>query len=334
MPEMDTQEFKFPDENTQESQGKPEELSVKVGTDQSQGKVEVEIEDDTPPEDRGREPMPKPLVEELEKDELDQYDETVKEKLKQMRKVWHDERRAKEEAYREQQEAVRLTQKLMEENKRIKTVLDTGGKEYAAILQNAANLEMEIAKRAYKEAYDSGDSDKLVEAQQALQLANYKMLQAQNFRVPSLQEDNFVVQSQQDQSQAVPLSTNPKLAAWQKRNKWYGADEEMTAAALGLHNKLERNGEVEIGSDEYYAILDKTIRKRFPEYFEDAEEPESKAKAEPARTKPSTVVAPAVRSTASNKIKLKSSQVALAKKLGLTPEQYALELRKLEAQNG
>lgn len=334
MPEMDTQEFKFPDENTQESQGKPEELSVKVGTDQSQGKVEVEIEDDTPPEDRGREPMPKPLVEELEKDELDQYDETVKEKLKQMRKVWHDERRAKEEAYREQQEAVRLTQKLMEENKRIKTVLDTGGKEYAAILQNAANLEMEIAKRAYKEAYDSGDSDKLVEAQQALQLANYKMLQAQNFRVPSLQEDNFVVQSQQDQSQAVPPSTNPKLAAWQKRNKWYGADEEMTAAALGLHNKLERNGEVEIGSDEYYAILDKTIRKRFPEYFEDAEEPESKAKAEPARTKPSTVVAPAVRSTASNKIKLKSSQVALAKKLGLTPEQYALELRKLEAQNG
>jgi hypothetical protein len=334
MPEMQTEEFKFPDEVSQESKGKPEELSVKVGTDQSQGKVEVEIEDDTPPEDRGREPMPKPLVEELEKDELDQYDETVKEKLKQMRKVWHDERRAKEEAYREQQEAVRLTQKLMEENKRIKTVLDTGGKEYAAILQNAANLEMEIAKRAYKEAYDSGDSDKLVEAQQALQLANYKMLQAQNFRVPSLQEDNFVVQSQQDQSQAVPLSTNPKLAAWQKRNKWYGADEEMTAAALGLHNKLERNGEVEIGSDEYYAILDKTIRKRFPEYFEDAEEPESKAKAEPARTKPSTVVAPAVRSTASNKIKLKSSQVALAKKLGLTPEQYALELRKLEAQNG
>jgi hypothetical protein len=334
MPEMDTQEFKFPDENTQESQGKPEELSVKVGTDQSQGKVEVEIEDDTPPEDRGREPMPKPIVEELEKDELDQYDESVKEKLKQMRKVWHDERRAKEEAYREQQEAVRLTQKLMEENKRIKTVLDTGGKEYAAILQNAANLEMEIAKRAYKEAYDSGDSDKLVEAQQALQLANYKMLQAQNFKMPPLQEGNFDVQPQQDQSQAVPSPTNPKLAAWQKRNKWYGADEEMTAAALGLHNKLERYGEVEIGSDEYYAILDKTIRKRFPEYFEDAEEPESKAKAEPARTKPSTVVAPAVRSTASNKIKLKSSQVALAKKLGLTPEQYALELRKLEAQNG
>ena len=337
MPAMDTQEFKFPDETTQESEGKPEELSVKVGTDETQGKVEVEIEDDTPAEDRGRQPMPKPIVEELEKDELDQYDESVKEKLKQMKKVWHDERRAKEEAYREHQEAVRLTQKLMEENKRMKTYLDSGTKEYAAVLQNAANLEMEMAKRAYKEAYDSGDSDKLVEAQQALQVANYRLLQAQNFRAPSLQEEDFDVQPQQDQVQQ-PASriSDPKLSAWQERNSWYGRDDEMTATALGVDAKLKREGRVQIGSDEYYAILDKTIRKRYPEYFEyeNAEEPETKAKAEPARTKPSTVVAPAVRSTASNKIKLKASQVALAKKLGLTPEQYALELRKLEAQNG
>ena len=251
-----------------------------------------------------------------------------------MRKVWHDERRAKEEAYREQQEAVRLAQKLMDENKRIKTVLDTGGKEYAAILNSAAQLEMEVAKRAYKEAYESGDTDKIVEAQQALQVANYKMLQAQNFRMPSLQEDDFVVQPQPEQiQQPVPRQVNQKLTAWQERNPWYGTDDEMTASALGLHEKLKKTGEVAIGSDEYYAILDKTIRKRFPEYF-GAEEPEDKAKAEPVRTKPSTVVAPAVRSTASNKIKLKTSQVALAKKLGLTPEQYALELRKLEAQNG
>jgi hypothetical protein len=195
---------------------------------------------------------------------------------------------------------------------------------------------MEIAKRSYKEAYDSGDADKIVEAQQALQIANYKMLQAQNFRMPSLQEENFNVQPQQEQvQQPVQTQVNPKLFAWQERNPWYGTDDEMTATALGLHEKLKKSGEVSIGSDEYYAILDKTIRKRFPEYFDATEEPEiQKAKAEPARTKPSTVVAPAVRSTASNKIKLKSSQVALAKKLGLTPEQYALELRKLEAQNG
>lgn len=339
MAEFEKEEFKFPDENDQESKGKPEELSVKMGTDESSDEVVIEIEDDTPPEDRGREPLPQNLKEELEKDELDKYDEEVKSKLKQMKKVWHDERRAKEEAYREQQEAVVLAKRLMEENKRIKTVLDTGGKEYAAILNNAAELEMEIAKRAYKEAYESGDSDRIVEAQNALQQANFKVLQAKNFKIPTLQEENFAVQNQQDQPQAAPEPANPKLAAWQKRNPWYGSPrhKSMTAYALGVHDEIAEDG-VTLGSDEYYAILDKTIRKRFPEYFsqiEDSEEVEvSKAKTEPARTKPSTVVAPAVRSTASNKIKLRQSQVNLSKKLGITPEQYALEVKRLESQNG
>ena len=337
MAEFEKEDFKFPDEKSQESKGKPEELNA---AEQQEDTFEVEIEDDTPPEDRGREPMPAEVVKklEVEVDELDKYSEEAKQQMLKMKKVWHDERRAKETAYREQQEAIALAQRLLEENKRIKTVLDTGGKEYAAILQNAANLEMEVAKRNYREAYESGDTDKIVEAQNAMQQANLKLMQAQSFKVPSLQEENFAVQTQQEPvQQPVPRSANPKLVAWQERNPWYGADEEMTAAALGLHEKLKRSGEVAIGSDEYYATLDKTIRKRFPEYFVQTEEQEvevSKAKAEPARTKPSTVVAPAVRSTASNKIKLKTSQVALAKKLGLTPEQYALELRKLEAQNG
>ena len=324
MPEIEKEEFKFPDEK--------QELSVTMEKQEGDDKFEVEIEDDTPPEDRGRQPLPPPLKEELEKDDLDQYDEEVKVRLKQMRKVWHDERREKEAAYREQQEAVRLAQRLMEENKRIKSMLETGGKEYASTLQNAANLELEMAKKAYREAYDSGDADKIVEAQQAMQSANLKVMQAQQFRMPTLQQEDFDVQNQQP-VQEPPRPANPKLAAWQERNPWYGSDDEMTAAALGLHEKLKKSGEVVIGSDDYYAILDKTIRRRFPEYF-DTEEPEvPKAKAEP-RTKPSTVVAPAVRSTAPNRIRLKASQVQLAKKLGLTPEQYALELRKLEAQNG
>ena len=337
MPEFEKEEFKFPDEDTQESKGKPDtELSVKMGTDESSVTFEIEVEDDTPSEDRGREPMPKPIVEELEKDELDQYDESVKVKMKQMRKVWHDERRAKEEAYREQQEAVALAQKLIQENKKYRSLIETGSKEYATTLQNAANLELEIAKRAYKEAYEAGDSDKVLDAQQAMQQANLRVLQAQSFK-PPLHEESFDVQNQQAQGQPpVAQPADPKLVAWQKRNPWYGSPRHkgMTAYALGVHEELAEDG-VEVGSDEYYANLDKTIRKRFPEYFESTEEIEvSKAKAEPARTKPSTVVAPAVRSTASNKIKLKTSQVALAKKLGLTPEQYALELRKLEAQNG
>jgi hypothetical protein len=316
MPEMMTEEFKFPDEK--EVEGKASE------------EFEIEIEDDTPPEDRGRDPLPKPLLEELEQDELDNYDEGVKQKLKQMRKVWHDERREKEQAAREQQEALALAQKLMNENKRFKNIIETGSKEYANTLQNAANLQLEMAKQKYREAYDSGDSERIMEANQILQAANLRLIQAQNFVPPSLQEENFVVQNQEETQVSRP--NNPLLSTWLQKNPWYGPDDEMTATALGIHKKIERSGDVAVGSEKYFAILDKTMRRRYPEYF-DTEETETKARPE-TRSKPSTVVAPAVRSTASNKIKLKASQVNLAKKLGLTAEQYALELRRLESQNG
>jgi hypothetical protein len=316
MPEMNVEDFKFPDEK-QESQEQEEQF-------------EVEIEDDTPPEDRGREPMPKPLIEELEQDELDQYDDNVKQKLKQMRKVWHDERREKEQASREQQEAVALAQKLFEENKKYKQYIESGTKEYASTLKNAANLELEMAKRKYKDAYDTGDSDQIMEASQVLQTANLRVMQANNFQAPALQEENYVVQNTPEAQK--PRAKNPKLETWLQKNPWYGPDPEMTALAVGIDKKIQETGNVVVGSDEYFATLDKTMRKRFPEYF-GIEETESTARTE-TRSKPSTVVAPAVRSTASNKIKLKSSQVAIAKRLGLTNEQYALELRRLESQNG
>jgi hypothetical protein len=316
MPEMNVEDFKFPDEK-QESQEQEEQF-------------EVEIEDDTPPEDRGREPMPKPLVEELEQDELDQYDDNVKQKLKQMRKVWHDERREKEKAAREQQEALALAQKLMEENKKYKQYIESGTKEYASTLKNAANLELEMAKRKYKDAYDTGDSDQIMEASQVLQTANLRVMQANNFQAPALQEENYVVQNTPEVQK--PRARNPKLETWLQKNPWYGPDPEMTALAVGIDKKIQETGNIVVGSDEYFATLDKTMRKRFPEYF-GIEETESTARTE-TRSKPSTVVAPAVRSTASNKIKLKSSQVAIAKRLGLTNEQYALELRRLESQNG
>jgi hypothetical protein len=322
MPLDDNTEFKFPDEI--EDKGKPEQSSAP--------EIEIEIEDDAPVEDRGRQPLPKPLVEELEKDELDAYDDNVKTKLKQMRKVWHDERREKESALREQQEAVTLAQRLLEENKRIKSILSSGEKEYVTTIQSNANMELEMAKRAYKEAYEAGDSDKVLEAQQALQIANIKLIQAKNFKMPSLQEEETPVQQQPVQYQPAPYVPEPdnKAVAWQKRNSWFGQNKVMTATALGLHEDLRDNG-VEVGSEEYYNALDKTMRKRFPEAF-GLEEEEQKPQS--VRTKPSTVVAPAVRSTAPNKVKLKQSQVNLARKLGLTPEQYVKAQLELEARNG
>ncbi len=320
MPEFEKEEFKFPDESQGESK-----------TEAKEPEFEIEIEDDTPAQDRGREPMPKPLVEELEKDELDKYDDEVKTKLKQMRKVWHDERREKESALREQQEAINVAQRLLQENKRIKTILTNGEKEYIATVQNAANMELEMAKRAYREAYDSGDTDKMIEAQQSLQNINYKLMQIKNFKLPPLQDEEFEVQPRQEQQQPVPKPDN-KAEDWQTRNSWFGKNRGMTAYALGVHEDLKDAG-VPVGSDEYYGELDKTIRQRFPEVFQ-RKSNESTARTEPAKPKPSTVVAPVARSTSPNKVKLKQSQLNTIKKLGITPEQYVKEFLKVEAQNG
>jgi hypothetical protein len=317
MPEFDKEEFNFPDE-----------VEQKLEVEADEG-FEIEVEDDTPEEDRGRQPMPKELVEELENDPLESYDEQTKQRLKQMRKVYHDERREKEAALREQREAVNLAQRLLEENKRIKNVLTSGEKEYVESMQTAASLQLEMAKRQYKDAYDSGDTDKQIEAQEAMQNANLKLMQIKNFKMPSLQEEENSVQIQhQEQYQQAPVqNTDPKLEKWLDNNDWYGTNKVMTAAALAVHEDLVESG-YKAGSDVYYSELDKTMRKTFSGYFSDSDD--VKVKVESTPTKPSTVVAPASRSTASNKIKLKASQVNLAKKLGIPVEQYALEMRKLE----
>jgi hypothetical protein len=306
--------YKFPDEDdtTKPTSGEPE--------------IQIEVEDDTPLEDRGRTPLPRPLVEELEKDELDKYDDTVKEKFKQMRKVWHDERREKEAAVREQQEALSIAQRLMQENQRYKDVLATGEKQYGTMMKDKATVELAAAKRAYREAYDAGDADGVLAAQEALNAAQFSLMEAERFKVPPLQAENFQEQSAYQPQNVV--SVDPKAEAWQKRNPWFGNDEEMTATALGLHRKLEKQGVV-VGSDDYYGVLDKTMRRRFPENFGEQEDPGS----EQPRTRATTVVAPAVRSTAPQKVRLKTSQMSLIRKLGITPEQYVKEHLKVN-QNG
>jgi hypothetical protein len=283
---------------------------------------EVDIVDDTPEEDRGREPMPKEIVEELEADELEEYSEKVKIRLKQMKKVWHDERREKEREAREKAEALSTAQRLLEENRRLKSTLSTGEVSLLESYKQGANYEMEMAKRAYREAYESGDADKLVEAQEKLSQATYKLQQLNSYR-PTLQEQEVEVETPVQQPQAPQLDR--KTIAWQERNTWYGTDPEMTASALGLHQKLmNERGPQYAGTDEYWTTIDKTMRRRFPDYFGE--------EATPAReTKPAApVVAPASRSRSPKKIVLKQSQLAIAKKLGLTPEQYARELMKME----
>ena len=332
MPNFEQDEFKFPDEVDDDKDVTNLDEGGKV-EDDDKG-FDIEVQDDTPEQDRNAVPLDKETVEELEKDDLKDYSKKVKQRIDQMKKVWHDERRAKEAALREQQEAVRVAQQLLEENKKLKEAYSSGEKTYIEVAQGAAESSLQLAKRNYKEALDSGDSDAIADAQVALNEATYKAQQAKNFKPTTLQADEKDVQIPQSTYKEQP-KVDPTTQKWLDKNTWYGADEEMTALALAVHSKLENSfGKQYVGSEEYFKRIDDTMRKRFPENFSDEVEVQTQTgggkPSQRTEAKSAPVVAPATRSTASKRIVLKASQVALAKKLGLSPEQYARELQKLE----
>jgi hypothetical protein len=330
--------FEYPDDDEIPGNKVSDEKEVSVKAEKNEVKIEtkaddidLEIEDDIPAADRGKEPLPKDKVEELENDTLEDYSDRVKQRMAQLKKVWHDERRAKESADRERQEAIKFAQQIAEENKKLKTTLSSGEETYIHTLKGALEQQLTLAKRDYREAYDLGDSEKIIEAQQKMNDAQFRLSEAQRYTPQyknTLQEPEKDVYIQENRPQA-PKPDN-KALAWQDKNDWFGKDEEMTSLALGVHEKLVRSG-IDPTSDEYYRRIDSTMQKRFPEYYGDATLDED----QPAqRTKPSNVVAPATRSTAPKKVRLTKTQVALAKKFGLTPEQYARETLKLENANG
>jgi hypothetical protein len=303
----------------------PDEVSEDVDNDN----IEVEVEDDTPAADRNKNPLPKRVVETLEDaDESDEYSGKVQTKFKQYKKAWHDERRSKEEAYREQEEALNIAQRALDENKRLKNIIESGEIELINTYQNSAELEVSQAKRNYKEAYDYGNTDAIIEAQEELMKATNKLDKAKGFRPTAQNVNNDAQFEPRKQQQAAQM--DPKVAEWVAENPWYvdPSKKAMSKFAVGVHEDLlETYGDKFIGTDEYYRHIDKEVSRRFPEEFEDQSgEPKSQR-----TSKLSTVVASAKRSTAPKKVTLSKTQVALAKKFGLTNEQYARELTKLEA---
>lgn len=318
------EEFKFPDEI--------EEQEKKVSESVDSG-IEIEVIDDRPEEDqKNSTPLPKEIVEDIENDDLEEYSKEAKQRLLQMKKLINDERREKEQALREQQEAIRVAQTIIEENKKLRGDLTSGEKVLVDNVKVSAARDLEMAKKAYKEAYDSGDSELLVNAQEQLTEAKLKMNQYDNYKFQydeeSFKNQENAVKSQLQQSQ--PARLDSKTQAWLDKNSWYGTDDDMSFLAMGIHRRLERDG-VAVGSDQYWNSIDTEMHKRFPEKFAGESTAETK---DSSRQKSSTVVAPATRSTSPKKIRLTQTQLALAKKFKLSPEQYAMELTKLESQNG
>jgi hypothetical protein len=309
MAEIEKQEFTFPDEVDK----KPEV--------EDDGGVDVEIETST------KETKP---TQSNDDDEIERYDEKVKKRISDLQSGFHNERRRAEEAAREKDEALAFAQSIAEENKKLKGSLNVG---QTALLEQAKKVvsnEVDDAKRRYKLAYESGDSDALVEAQELLTTAKIKMDRVNNFK-PALQDEQNEVKIAPREVPRQPQA-DPKAARWQSENSWFGSDDEMTSFALGLHTKLIKNG-IDPNSDEYYAKINSRIRQVFPENFgldnNESETPQSQS----APRQKSNVVAPATRSTSSSKIRLTPFQVTMAKKFGVSHELMAQKIAELRKGN-
>jgi hypothetical protein len=309
--------YKFPDE--------VEETNIEVTTD---GDVEVEIIDDTPERDRGRKPLDREVSDPTD-DEIESYSDNVKKRIKDLTHARHDERRAKESLLREKQELERLAQHMMAENNKLKQYVNNGSEQYAASVKHIADSEVDKAKRALKEANESFDTEAIITAQEALMDAKMRAEAAKNFRHTPLQVDEPVVQMRQQQDAAPQV--DDKTLRWQAKNQWFGSSgfEEHTSFALGLHQKLVNSG-LDPRSDEYFERIDSRMKSTFPDMFGNDDRPKSGD----GSRRPASVVAPATRSTGARKVQLTPTQVALAKKYGLTPQQYAVEVAKLEKSNG
>lgn len=310
-------EFEFPDPDKPEV--KTAETPESEAKEPESKEVEIEVVDDTPPKDRNRTPSEPPA--EVTEEELNEYSDKVRKRIQHFTKGYHDERRRAEAAAREKEEAIRLAQQLLQENEKLK---QESSKTQTALLEQAKariNHELEASKRAYKQAYESGDSDKVVEAQIALNNVQAKAERLAAYK-PALQPKQVEVKPE-----PVAPAVDSKALEWQKSNPWFGSDDEMTSLALGLHQKLVREG-IDPQSEEYYDRINRRMRQVFPDAFESEDE-------SPERPRRNNVVAPASRSTAPKKIVLTKTAVALAKRLGLTPEQYARQVAEdMRKQNG
>ncbi len=303
--------------------------------------VDVEVVDDRPPEDR-RPPAKEAKEEtvESEDEELEGYGEKVKKRIAKMRYQQHEERRQREAAEKMREEAVRVAQKYADENKKYHAIIQEGEQYLVHQIRERANLALEQAKGQYRQAYEEGNTDKVVEAQEAMmraqsefQSADYQMNQMNAERQRQVQqpqrfpEPQPPVQQPQPQVQAPPQPTE-KAAKWAQDNQWFGQEKDMTALAYGVHERLVRDEGYDPNSDEYFETIDRTMRSKFPEYFggDDSQEVS-------ATRSPPVVTAPSSRNNGAKprKVKLTRTQLSLAKRLGLTPEQYANQLVK-EAQ--
>jgi len=309
-------EFKFPDEL---------EDDKTVEIESNADEIEIEVVDDTPVADRGRKPLDKE-VEDPSDEEIASYGDKVKVRIKELTHARHDERRAKEALMREKLELENMARQIVAENQQLKSYVSQGSQQFQQQSIQLAENELETARKQYKVAQEAFDSDAILAAQEALLEAKMKISAIKGSRQQIRQEER------QETRQPIPQRPEPKADAktlrWQAKNQWFGSEgfEDVTSYSLGLHQKLVNSG-VDPQTDEYFEQIDTRVRDKFPEIFGNEKSKESSRR-------PASVVAPAARSSGAKKVQMTTTAMALAKKFGLTPQQYAAQVAKLEASNG
>lgn len=307
-------EFTFPDEVEDKKEVKASKEEVEQ---------DIEVVDDTPEADRGRKPLDRE-VDDPTDEELEQYGEKVKARIKELTHARHDERRGREAIEREHQEAIRLAQGAIEENKRLKKQLEEGSTANATQSQKLAEINLANAKAKLKAAHEAGDSDAFADAQEEVTTAVMALQQAKSFKPTPLQSEDASGTVVSNTPERPPIAKpDDKAVQWRKDNSWFGTDKRMTSFALGVHQELVEGG-YDTKSDAYYSAINKALRDTFPTAFKAEEKADKKP--------PATVVAPATRSSSATKVTLTKTQVALAKRLGVPLEQYARQVAALEQQ--
>jgi len=308
-------------ENKFSSEQEVQEDSIEIETEESD--IDLEIVDDTPEEDRGRKPLDRD-VNDPSDEEIAEYSDKVQKRMKELTHARHDERRAKESALREREEAVRVAQKLIEENRALRQNVNTNQTVAVESMKAFAEAALVMARKKLKEAQENYDTDAIIAAQEELAEAKYRAERIKDYRPTPLQEPKQEVYNQETTPQ-VPVP-DQKALSWQQQNQWFGADEEMTSLALAVHKKLVESG-VDPRSDDYYERVNARMREVFPKFFGETK------KEQPSKKSANVVAAVTRTATGKTRVKLTKTQEALARKFGLTNEQYAKEVLKLTSES-
>jgi hypothetical protein len=283
---------------------------------------EIEVSDDTPEEEKPR------LAEDREPevpsdDEIDKYSVGVQKRINKLKFEAQEQERQKLEAHRLQEEALRYAQQIKSENEQLRKNLDAGEETLIGQAKGRIEAQLDKAKSAYKAAYESGDPDALIAAQEQLTTLKVESDRVNNYK-PQVRT---APQQQPQYAQPTPQANKPDVKAleWGKKNTWFENPEtpEMTGFAYGVHQKLVQSG-IDPRSDSYYDEIDKAMKKAFPDKFDDGQIEEEA----PQRQSSSVVAAPSRTTKKPRTVRLTSTQASLAKRLGISNEQYVAQMLK------